>query len=150
MYTTCSARTRGNRPRRRFFLEHLIIMETTFDHIWQLLKPAVEFSTRGRIEACRRLWESFDLERQRYTYRTIRDKKRCGEFVHENPYFAIEDNSRAPRQSLAILQPPTNYAGKSLPRTGEFYFADYNGKRGLYKREDVEAHHMSNPEKFEL
>ena len=125
-------------------------METTFDHIWQLLNPTVEFSTRGRTEACRRLWESFDLERQRYTYRTIRDKKRRGEFVSDNPYFAIEDNSRAPRQPSTILQPPTNYVGKVLPRGGEFYFAEYNGQRGLYKAEDVKAHGMLNAEKFEL
>ena len=84
-------------------------MQDTFIHIWQLLNPAVEFATRGRKEACRRLWESFDLERQRYTYRTIRDKHCKGEPVNENPYFAIEDNSHAPKQLLAA---PTNYYGR--------------------------------------
>ena len=120
----------------------------TFEQIWSLLSPFGEY--KRREAAARRLWENFSLDEQRAIYLRIQGKKQRGEFVHENPYFAIEDNSRAPRQSLAILQPPTNYAGKPLPRTGEFYFADYNGKRGLYKREDVEAHHMSNPQKFEI
>ena len=122
-------------------------MQDTFIHIWQLLNPAVEFATRGRREACRRLWESFDLQRQRYTYQTIRDKQQRGEFVNLNPYFAIEDNSHAPKQLLA---PPTNYFGRPLPRGVTFYRADYHGSRGLYSEQDVLLHHMSNPEKFEL
>ena len=138
-------------PRRRFFfLEKLFIMETTFDYIWQLLKPTVEFSTRGRTEACRRLWDSFDLERQRYTYRTIRDKKRRGEFVDENPYFAIEDNSHAPKKPTALLPPIINHFGKPLSRNTRYYIAWYNGEKGLYTEEVVKAYHMSNPQKFEL
>ena len=124
-------------------------MQTTFDHIWQLLSPTVEFSTRGRTEACRRLWESFDLQRQRYTYRTIRDKKRRGEFVDDNPYFAIEDNSHAPKQKAVLLE-PTNYFGKPLSHSTNYYIALYNGQKGLYTEEAVRAYHMSNPQKFEL
>ena len=125
-------------------------METTFDHIWKLLNPAVEFSTRGRTEACRRLWESFDLDRQRYTYRTIRDKKCRGEFVDENPYFAIEDNSHAPKKPAALLPPIINYFGKQLRRGVNYYVAWYNGQKGLYTEEVVKAYHMLNPEKFEI
>ena len=125
-------------------------METTFDHIWKLLNPAVEFSTRGRTEACRRLWESFDLDRQRYTYRTIRDKKCRGEFVDENPYFAIEDNSHAPKKPAALLPPIINYFGQQLRRGVNYYVAWYNGQKGLYTEEVVKAYHMLNPEKFEI
>ena len=120
----------------------------SFDTIWTLLTPFGEF--KRRRQACMALWESFTPAEQQSIYNRIQDKLQRGEFVHDNPYFAIEDNSRAPRQPRAILPPPTNYAGKALPRTGEFYFADYNGQRGLYKREDVEAHHMSTPKKFDI
>ena len=125
-------------------------METTFDHIWRLLNPAVEFSTRGRTEACRRLWESFDLQRQRYTYRTIRDKLRRGEFVNENPYFAIEDNSREPRKTATALPPIINHFGQPLRRGVNYYVVWYNGQKGLYTEEVVKAYHMSNPQKFEI
>ena len=120
----------------------------TFDTIWTLLAPFGEF--KRRRQACMALWDSFSPEAQQYIYERIQGKLQRGEFVHDNPYFAIEDNSRAPRQPRAILLPPTNYAGKPLPRGCDFYFAYYNGVRGLYTAQDVHAHHMSNPQKFEL
>ena len=121
-------------------------METdTFIHIWALLNPQGEY--KRREQACRRLWQSYDTDKQRDIYNAIRDKQRRGEFVNSNPYFAIEDNSQAPKQLLAA---PTNYYGRPLPRGITFYRADYLGSRGLYTEQDVLLHHMSNPEKFEL
>ena len=122
-------------------------MTDTFMYIWQLLNPAYEFTTPGRRDACRRLWESFDLERQRYTYRTIRDKLRRGEQVKANPYYAIEDNSHMPEQWQPRIE-PMNYFGRQLPRGKTYYKADYRGQRGLYAEEDVKAHRMANAEEF--
>ena len=120
-------------------------MQDTFIHIWQLLHPAVEFNTRGRTEACRRLWESFDLRRQRYTYQTIRDKQRKGEYVNPNPYFAIEDNSHEPAQ-LAQLVQPKNYNRsrefEAIVATGTLVTARYNGEVGVYTEEDARRHQM--------
>ena len=114
-------------------------MQDTFIHIWQLLHPAVEFATRGRKEACRRLWESFDLQRQRYTYQTIRDKQQRGESVNPNPYFAIEDNSHnLPQKTLCA---PTNYNGRSLPKE-PCVIAVYNGEGGVYTLKDAQAFNM--------
>ena len=67
----------------------------SFGWIWQLLAPQGEFCRR--MGACRRLWDSFDLEKQRAIYRTIRDKLAAGEFVSENPYYAIYDNAYPPK-----------------------------------------------------
>ena len=124
----------------------LLFMEDSFIHIWALLNPAYEFCTRGRKEACRRLWESFDLQRQRYTYRTIRDKKRRGEQLSPNPYFTIEDNSHQPEQRVPAA-PPTNYNGSrdfdQMVATGRLCTAEYNGQVGIYTIEDVTAHHMN-------
>ena len=90
------------------------------------------------------------MQRQRYTYRTIRDKKRRGEFVNENPYFAIEDNSREPRKVATALPPLINHFGQPLRRGVNYYVVWYNGQKGLYTEEVVKAYHMSNPQKFEI
>ncbi len=118
----------------------------SFEDFWQLL---YEHGSRNYYKNDTLIrWNELSAEQQQTLYNRISEKIRMGKFVAYNPLEAIHDNLQ--RGSRLILQSPTNYAGKSLPRTGEFYFADYNGKRGLYKREDVEAHHMSNPEKFEI
>ena len=121
------------RGRRRFLLNFFM---DTFIHIWNLLTPAYEFTTPGRHRACRRLWESFDLQRQRYTFRTIRDKLRKGEPVNPNPYFAIEDNSHQPAIRLPTAH-PTNYNGaRSLPAE-PLVRAVYNGTGGIYTRREA-------------
>ena len=43
---------------------------------------------------------------------------------------------------------PTNYNGRVLPQGFEFYRADYNGQRGLFTKQDVEAYKMQNTEFF--
>jgi len=121
-------------------------MQDTFVHIWRLLSPAYEFTTPGRVQACRRLWESFDLRRQRFTYRTIRDKKRKGEHVNANPYFAIDDNSHEPEQ-LAKPAPPKNYNGsrefEAMVAKGCLVTANYNGETGIYTEADAVQHNMT-------
>ena len=97
----------------------------SFDCIWQLLAPQGEFCRR--IGACRRLWDSFDLEKQRTIYRTIRDKLAAGEFVSENPYYAIYDNAYPPR--------------KKQQQT--MSYADYYAKYGTTEERD--GWHMANP-----
>ena len=114
---------------------------SSFNYIWMLLDLKPEYQSRGRIDACKRLWESFDIERQRYTYRTIRDKRRANMFVNENPYFAIEDNSH---QSVAE---PKDYNGsrefEQMVKTGTLVTANHNGKIGIYSETDAVAFKMS-------
>ena len=72
----------------------------TFNNIWQLLNPQGEF--KRRRGACERLWQGYGLARQEEIYEIIQGKLLRGEFVNENPYFAIEDNAKPPRrQSLS-------------------------------------------------
>ena len=124
-------------------------METiSFDSIWTLLAPFGEFKRR-RL-ACMALWESYSPAKQQGIYARIQGKKQRGEFVHENPYFAIEDNSREPAMQHRPLAEPTNYFGKPLSRSTNYYVAWYNGEKGLYTAHDVQAFNMSNPQKFEL
>ena len=118
----------------------------SFNQLWQL------FAARGALasqyDEAEHLWNTYSTDHQQFIYDTISQKLRTRRFVHFVPAVAIVEN--APRQPHAILHPPTNYAGKPLPRGCEFYFAVYNGQRGLYKAEDVKAHNMLNPEKFEI
>ena len=86
--------------------------ETSFDYIMRLLNPAQEYLTIGRVQACRRLWASFDVDRQRLTYRNIRDKLARGEPVNKVPYFAIEDNSYPPEKQRK--DKPTFLHGRAL------------------------------------
>ena len=69
----------------------LKIMKTIED-IWALLNPQGEY--KRRRGACERLWHGYDVARQEAIYTQIKRKLEHGEFVHENPYFAIEDNAR--------------------------------------------------------
>ena len=43
---------------------------------------------------------------------------------------------------------PTNYNGRPLPQGNEFFRAYYNGQRGLFTRQDVEASKMQDAEFF--
>ena len=64
----------------------------TIEDIWALLNPQGEY--KRRRGACERLWHGYDVARQEAIYMQIKRKLERGEFVHENPYFAIEDNAR--------------------------------------------------------
>ena len=97
----------------------------SFNCIWQLLAPQGEYCRRMR--ACRQLWDSFDLEKQKTTYRTIHDKLAAGEFVSENPYYAIYDNAYPPRKKQQQIMS----------------YADYYVKYGTTEERD--GWHMANP-----
>lgn len=75
-----------------------------FEEIWALLAPEGEY--KRRRGACERLWGSYEPGRQEAIYERIAEKKRRGEFVNMNPYFAIEDNAReiCPQQQTLTYQ----------------------------------------------
>ena len=75
--------------------------------------------------ACERLWQGYGPARQEEIYSTIESKLRHGEFVHENPYFAIEDNAR------------------QRPRQQTLSYADYYARYGTTEERD--GWKMSNP-----
>jgi hypothetical protein len=75
-----------------------------FDDIWALLSPEGEY--KRRRGACERLWQGYEPGRQEAIYARIEEKLAKGEYVSENPYFAIEDNAKAVKQQLTM-----SYAG---------------------------------------
>ena len=72
----------------------------TIDDIWQLLNPQGEF--KRRRGACEQLWQSYGQARQEEIYFIIEGKLQRGEFVNENPYFAIEDNAKQRRRQQIL------------------------------------------------
>jgi len=64
----------------------------SFEKLWQLLAPEGEFCRRRN--ACEKRWESFSVQRQHAIYRILETKKRNGDYVSPNPYFALDDNDR--------------------------------------------------------
>lgn len=89
----------------------------TIDEIWALLAPEGEY--KRRRGACERLWQGYEPGRQEAIYQKIAGKLARGEFVNENPYFAIEDNAKATR-----------------PRRLEMSYKDYYKKYGTDLEQD--------------
>ena len=96
----------------------------SFDFLWQLLAPKVEYANRKR--ACYNLWMSFTDEQRLTIFNAIKDKKTNGQFVDYNPYFAIQKNS---------LQQPA--------RQQTLSYADYYARFGT--TEEQGGWHMANP-----
>ena len=59
----------------------------------------------------------------------------------ENPFFWVQ---RFPEPV------PTDYNGKNMPDGQEMYIALYNGKAGIYSRQDVEDYEMQIKKRFEI
>ena len=122
----------------KLFLKNLFIKRNetmiSFEDFWRLL---YEHGSRNYYKnETRTRWEALSEEQQQTLYDRISEKIRAGKYVDFNPLEAIHDN--LPRTYRPFVE-PINYAGKPLPRKGVFYFADYNGKRGLYTEEVVRA-----------
>ena len=82
----------------------------TIDDIWALLAPEGEF--KRRRGACERLWQGYEPGRQEAIYERIAGKLARGEYVSENPYFAIEDNAKEPKKRQMVMSYADYYAQK--------------------------------------
>ena len=103
----------------------------SFEAIWALLAPEGEF--KRRRGACERLWGSYEPGRQEAIYERISGKLRRGEFVNQNPYFAIEDNARELQPRRQVLSYADYYArfGTTEPRDG-WHMENPTGQKVIY------------------
>ena len=103
----------------------------TFEDIWELLAPVGEF--KRRQGACERLWDGYEPDVQEAIYDRIAGKLQRGEFVNENPYFAIEDNARQPRKVQLVMSYADYYAryGTTEPRDG-WHMENPTGNKVIY------------------
>ena len=110
------------------------IMETiTFIEFWQLLRPSETFDTRGRFESCLAKWNRWDEAKRTRVAQQIAAKQQKGEFVHPNPYFAMDDAA----QQDEIQQ------ARSKPRRETLSYNDYYAKYGTTEPRD--GWQMANP-----
>jgi len=117
--------------------------KSSFDHMWELLNPSREFQNmRSKCETA--LWNTLSLPMQHRVYRLIRDRKRRGETVHPNPWYAIVNARDAE---------PTNYNGDAriddLSNTTKMVVASYKNLAGIYTLEEALALKLRIIRKFE-
>ena len=108
---------------------------TTFDHVWALVgTPAYE----DRKSACRNYWNTLTLARQRQIYWFLREQKRRGEYVKENPLFAIQD----------CIPAPINYNGSrqldELMKTTKMVIAKYGDSYGTFTALEARIFEMTD------
>ena len=109
----------------------------SFDYMWELLNPPREFhNMRSKCETA--LWNALSIDMQHRVYRLIRDKKRRGEAIHPNPWYAIVNARDAE---------PTNYNGDAridaLAKTTKMVVAWYKERAGIYTLEEALALKLS-------
>ncbi|MBR4137931.1 MAG: hypothetical protein IKU05_05915 [Bacteroidales bacterium] len=91
------------------------------------------------------LWNTLTIHMQHRVYRLIRDKKRLGEVINPNPWFAIVNARDAE---------PINYNGDAriddLAKTTKMVVAWYKGLAGIYTLEEALALKLSIIREFKL
>jgi hypothetical protein len=105
----------------------------SFDYMWDLLNPPREFhNMRKKCETT--LWNALSIDMQHRVYRLIRDKKRSGESIQPNPWYAIANARDAE---------PTNYNGDArvdeFAKTTKMVVAWYKERAGIYTLEEALA-----------
>ena len=121
-------------------MENITASNQSFDIMWAFLAPAEQFTDRE--PACRRLWNSLPINKQRQIYATLFWQREQHIAIDENPYFAISHCN--PR--------PFNYNGASvpLPKETKLFIAQYGETYGVYSKLDTEAFEMKNAKMFNV
>ena len=105
-------------------LEHVLKKRETFKHMWALLAPDDKYS--DLYNQCMREWNKRSYRQQQQLYWFIREKRKRGEVVHDNPLYA-----------LTYIKPhPYNWNGKegiqTMMKTKKMVSAFYDGHFGIY------------------
>lgn len=118
-------------------LDFVIRKKQSFPFLWTLLAPKEEF--RGLYDICRKRWEEqFTFRQQQQICWFLREKKRKGEKLYENPLYAI-----------TYCHPkPYDWNGKSgidqqLKRE-KMVSACYKGTFGIYPKNVAEYFEMTH------
>ena len=117
-------------------LQNVLAKRDSFAHMWRLLNPADNY--RDRYYPCMRLWNKLSLRAQQRMYWFIREKKRRGEVVYNDPLFAL----------TYTTPQPTNCNGRAdlpeLLKNNKMVSAYYGGKFGIYTRLEATIFEMTN------
>ena len=104
--------------------------------MWDQLSPSPSFENVK--QSFRAYWNTLTLARQRQIFYTLREQKRRGEPIKENPLFAIQDCN--PR--------PTNWNGRqginNLIKTEKMVIAKYQASYGTYTLTEAKLFEMTD------
>lgn len=104
--------------------------------MWRLLDPPPSFNNCW--SAFRNYWYLQTLARQRQLYWYLREQKRRGENIKENPLFAIQD----------CHPQPTNWNGRQgineLMKTEKMVIAKYGDTYGTYTAFEARLFEMTD------
>ena len=119
-------------------LEHVILKKQSFPHLWALLEP--DEAEYGNLKSiCRRRWEDkLTYRQQQQIYWFLREKKRKGETLYENPLYAI----------TYCYPRPYDWNGKpgidEQFKREKMVSACYKGTFGIYTKNVAEFFEMTN------
>lgn len=114
---------------KEFFMETIddvIEKRDTFDILLNKVLYPIKPAFRDAIGSARSYWNTLSLMRQRQIFYTLREQKKNGVPIKENPRFAIEDCTPV----------PTNWNGKQgindMMKTELMVIAKYGDRFGSY------------------
>lgn len=117
-------------------LEHIIAKRDSFPLIWDLLAPRDEF--RDLYPLCLRRWNAMTYRAQQRLYWYLREKKRRGEKIYDNPLYAL----------TYITPYPYNCNGRQdlddIFKKCKLVSAYYNGSFGIYTVLEATIFEMTN------
>ena len=121
-------------------LSDTIAKRQSFSHLWKLLNPQGEYNNPQAYNTAMVYWNTLTIQRQRQIYYTLREQKRRGEPIKENPRFAIEDCTPV----------PTNWNGRpginEKMKTEKMVIAKYPGssRYGTYTLQEARLFEMTD------
>jgi hypothetical protein len=119
-------------------IDDVLQKKDTFDILLKDVLYPIKPEYRDAIGSARSYWNTLSLARQRQIYYTLREQKRRGETIKENPRFAIEDCHPV----------PTNWNGRSgindKMKTEKMVIAKYSSSYGSYTFLEAWLFEMTN------
>ena len=91
--------------------------------------------TAEMLTTCRHLWDDLPDYKQQQLLKAVEN----GSWNKSRLEWLISDFK---------FREPINYLGKEQPRGYSYFFAVFNGTRGLYTKQDVEEFHMADAKHF--
>ena len=119
-------------------IDDTLAKRESFSHVWELLAPKAEYTNHELWSTARNYWNTLTLARQRQIYYTLREQKKRGEPIKENPLYAIQDCHPV----------PVNWNGRpglnELIRSGtKMVSAKWGESYGIYTAQEAQLFEMT-------
>ena len=121
-------------------LDNVIAKRDSFRMFWELLTPRSEFNDLYPI--CMRRWNGMSYREQQRMYWYLREKKRSGEKIYENPLYALTYTKPHPFNWNGSARIDEQLKREKMVR------AYYNGSFGIYPKNVAEYFEMTQVEEM--